>query len=314
MRYARQAVLPQIGDAGQARLAAAHVLVVGAGALGIPVLQYLTGAGVGRITLVDPDKVELSNLHRQPIYGRHIGQPKALAAALEMAALNPDTTVTPLVALLDPANAPDLVAPADVVMDCADSFAATYALSDACLAANRPLIAASVLRIEGFAGGFCGTAPSVRAVFPELPAQAGNCATAGVMGPMAGLIGALQAQMALAVLLGLRPSPLGQMIRFDGLRPASFRFDGAPEPATGHRFIAPSQMRPGDLAVDLRGPDEAPQPFVSHALRQPDDLRPADGQRVVLACRSGLRAWTAADRLRQHWPGEIALIALGDPA
>ena len=84
MRYARQAVLPQIGDAGQARLAAAHVLVVGAGALGIPVLQYLVGAGVGRITLVDPDRAEVSNLHRQPIYGRHIGQPKALAAAVSL--------------------------------------------------------------------------------------------------------------------------------------------------------------------------------------------------------------------------------------
>lgn len=314
MRYARQTVLPQIGERGQARLAAAHVLVVGAGALGIPALQYLTGAGVGRITLVDPDRAELSNLHRQPIYGRHLGQPKALAAALEMAALNPDTTVTPLVARLDPANAPDLVAAVDVVLDCADSFAVTYALSDACLSSHRPLIAASVLRIEGFAGGFCGTAPSVRAVFPNLPAQAGTCATAGVMGPMAGLIGALQAQMALAVLLGLDPSPLGQMIRFDGLRPASFRFDGAPEPASGHHFIAASQMRPDDLAVELRGPDEAPLPFVSHALRQPEALHPANSQRVVLACRSGLWAWAAADRLRQYWPGEIALIALGDPS
>ncbi|WP_374300044.1 ThiF family adenylyltransferase [Paracoccus sp. (in: a-proteobacteria)] len=313
MRYARQTVLPAIGEAGQARLAAAHVLVVGAGALGIPVLQYLTGAGVGRITLVDPDRAEISNLHRQPIYGRHLGTPKAVAAALEMAALNPDTVVTPLVARLDPANAPDLVAGADVVLDCADSFAATYALSDACLAAGRPLIAASVLGTEGFAGGFCGGAPSFRAVFPDLPAQAGTCATSGVMGPMAGLIGALQAQMALAVLLGLHPSPLGQMIRFDGLRPASFRFDGAPEPLTGHRFIAVSQMRPDDLAVELRGPDEAPLPFVPHALRQTERLRPADGQRVVFACRSGLRAWAAADRLRRDWPGAIALVALGDP-
>lgn len=314
MRYPRQTVLPQIGEQGQARLAAAHVLVVGAGALGIPVLQYLTGAGVGRITLVDPDRAELSNLHRQPIYGRHLGQPKALAAALEMAALNPDTTVAPLVARLDPANAPGLVAAVDVVLDCADSFAATYALSDACLAANRPLIAASVLGVEGFAGGFCSGAPSVRAVFPDLPAQAGSCATAGVMGPMAGLIGAIQAQMALAMLLGLAPSPLGQMIRFDGLRPATFRFDDAPEPTNGHRFIAASQMRPDDLAVELRGPDEAAQPFVSHALRQPESLHPANGQRVVLACRSGLRAWAAADRLRRDWPGEIALIALGDPS
>lgn len=313
MRYARQTVLPAIGDAGQARLAAAHVLVVGAGALGVPVLQYLTGAGVGRITLIDPDRAEISNLHRQPIYGRHLGEPKALAAAQEMAALNPGTVVAPLVARLDPANAPGLVAAADLVLDCADSFAATYALSDACLAAGRPLIAASVLGVEGFAGGFCGGAPSVRAVFPDLPAQAGTCATAGVMGPMAGLIGALQAQMAMAVLLGLRPSPLGEVVRFDGLRPAGFRFDGAPEPATGHRFIAASQVRPDDLAVDLRGPDEAPLPFLPHALRQPDRLHPADGQRVVLACRSGLRAWAAADRLSRDWPGAIALVALGDP-
>lgn len=314
MRYARQTVLPLIGDAGQGRLAAAHVLVVGAGALGVPVLQYLTGAGVGRITLIDPDHVETSNLHRQPIYGRHVSVPKAQAAAMEMAALNPDTTVISLVGRLDPANAPDLVAQADLALDCADSFAATYTLSDACLQASCPLIAASVLRSEGFAGGFCGGAPSVRAVFPELPAQAGNCATAGVMGPVAGLIGALQAQMAMAVLLGLTPSPLGQMIRFDGLRPASFRFDGAPEPDTGHHFIATSQMRPDDLPVELRGLDEASLPFVPHAQRQPQSLNPKDGQRVVFACRSGLRAWTAADRLRRNWPGEIALIALGDPA
>ncbi|MCZ0963977.1 HesA/MoeB/ThiF family protein [Paracoccus benzoatiresistens] len=313
MRYARQTILPQIGDAGQARLAAAHVLVVGAGALGVPVLQYLTGAGVGRITLVDPDRAETSNLHRQPIYGRHLGVPKAQAAAAEMAALNPDTAVLPLVGRLDPANAPDLVAGADLALDCADSFAATYTLSDACLAAGRPLVAASVLRTEGFSGGFCGGAPSFRAVFPDLPAQAGTCATAGVMGPMAGLIGALLAQMAMSVLLNLQPSPLGQMIRFDGLRPASFRFDDAPEPATGHRFIAASQLRPDDLAVELRGRDEAPLPFVPHALRQPERLRPADGRRVVFACRSGLRAWAAADRLRRDWPGEIALVALGDP-
>ena len=314
MRYARQTILPRIGDAGQARLAGAHVLVVGAGALGVPVLQYLTGAGLGRITLIDPDRVALSNLHRQPLYGRHVGEPKALAATLEMAVLNPDVAVAPLVARLDPANAPDLVARADLVLDCADSFAATYALSDACLAAGRPLIAASVLGTEGFAGGFCGGAPSVRAVFPDLPAQAGSCATAGVMGPMAGLIGALQAQMALTVLLGLTPSPLGQMIRFDGLRPAGFRFDGAPEPAAGHRFIAASQVSPDDLAVELRGPDEAPLPFVPRALRQPRTLHPADGQRVVFACRSGLRAWAAANRLRRNWPGEIALVATGDPS
>ncbi|WP_239985994.1 HesA/MoeB/ThiF family protein [Paracoccus sp. SY] len=312
MRYARQSILPGFGAAGQARLAEAQLLVVGAGGLGVPVLQYLAGAGIGRITLVDPDRAEVSNLHRQPIFGRHIGKPKAEAAAVEMAALNPDCRISPLVTRLDPANAPDLVTRADLVLDCADSFAVTYTLSDACLAAGRPLIAGSVLGSQGFAGGFCAGAPSVRAVFPDLPAQAGNCATTGVMGPMAGLIGAIQAQMALTVLLGMTPSPLGQMIRFDGLRPASLRFDDAPDPPTGHRFIAPGQMRPDDVAVDLRGMDEAPLPFVPHALRGPDLPRPQDGRRVVLACRSGLRAWAAAERLRRDWPGEIALIATGD--
>lgn len=312
MRYARQTILPGVGTGGQARLAAAHVLIVGAGGLGVPVLQYLTGAGVGRITLVDPDRVEVSNLHRQPIYGRHVGQPKVLAAAAEMAVLNPETELTPLALRLDPANAPALVTAADLVLDCADSFAVTYTLSDACRAAGRPLIAASALGTDGFAGGFCGGAPSVRAVFPDLPAQAGTCATAGVLGPVVGMIGALQAQMALAVLLGLEPSPLGRMIRFDGLRPASFSFHAAPEPAAGHGFIAVADLRPDDLTVELRGVDEAPRPVAPWALRQPDRLDPAPGQRVVFACRSGLRAWAAADRLRRDWPGEIALIATGD--
>lgn len=301
MRYARQEVL--IGAEGQARLAAARVLIVGAGGLGVPALQYLVAAGVGRIVLIDPDRVEMSNLHRQPIYGRHLGLPKVEAAALEMAALNPDVVVEPLAVRLDPANVAGLVAAADLVLDCADSFAATYVLSDACLAAGRALISASVLRAEGFVGGFCGGAPSVRAVFPELPQRAGNCATMGVMGPMVGMIGAAQAQMAMTVLLGDR-TPLGMLMRFHGLRPTAFRFDGAAE-QDGFRFIAAGEVREDDLAVELR--DEELVPFVPWAVRE---VHP-DGRRVVFACRSGLRAWTAADTLRRDWPGEIVLVAMG---
>ncbi len=301
MRYARQEVM--IGAEGQARLAAARVLVVGAGGLGVPVLQYLVAAGVGHIVLVDPDRVEVSNLHRQPIYGRYPGMPKVEAAALEMAALNPEVVVEARSCRLDPTNADGLVSAADLVLDCADSFAATYVLSDACLAAGRALISASVLRAEGFVGGFCGGAPSVRAVFPELPERAGTCATLGVMGPMVGMIGAAQAQMALTVLLGDR-TPLGMLLRFDGLRPSAFRFDGAVEQG-GFRFIAAQDVREDDLAVELR--DEEPVPFVPWAVRE---VR-ADGRRVVFACRSGLRAWAAADRLRRDWPGEIVLVAMG---
>ncbi|WP_128254380.1 HesA/MoeB/ThiF family protein [Falsirhodobacter deserti] len=309
LRYARQALVT--GPEGEAKLRAAHVLIVGAGGLGVPALQYLVGAGIGHITLIDPDRAEETNLHRQPIYGRHIGKPKATAAAAEMAALNPLATVTPLICTLDPSNAA-MVAQADVVLDCADSFAASYTLSDACLAAGVPLISASVLGVAGYVGGFCGGAPSLRAVFPDLPETLASCSTAGVLGPMVGMLGAMQAQMALSVLLGLAPSPLGQLIRMDGLRPSTFRFDRAPEPQGGYRFIARSDLRKTDLIVELRGKDETPAAIAPHALRQPGRVTPHEGQRTVFACRSGLRAWRAADALATRWDGEIALLAAGD--
>ena len=316
-RYLRQQVLPEIGVAGQARIAAAHVLVVGAGGLGVPAIQYLAGAGIGRITLVDPDRVEETNLHRQPIYGAALGQPKALAAAEFLRALNRGVQVTPHVAWATPANAPALIADADLVLDCADSFAASYLLSDLCLAAQKPLISASALGLSGYVGGFCGGAPSLRAVFPDLPESLATCASAGVLGPVVGMLGALQAQMALAVVLGLSPAPLGQLMRFDlrDYRSASFRFDGAPEPVAPHRFIARADVTPDDFVADLRDAAEAPRAAAPHARRLTvDDFGthgplPAPGQRAVLACRSGLRAWRAADRLRAVWPGEIALLA-----
>jgi molybdopterin/thiamine biosynthesis adenylyltransferase len=320
-RYARQMILPEVGAAGQARLGCAHALVVGAGGLGVPVLHYLAGAGRGRITVVDPDTVERGNLHRQTLYGeRSLGRPKALAAAAALADLNPDVAVRPLVARLDPANAAALVAAADVVLDCADSFAASYTLSDACLAAGRPLVSASALGLDGYAGGFCGGAPSLRAVFPDLPERAATCATAGILGPVVGLLGSLQAQMALAILLAIAPSPLGQIVTLEarGLRFGGFRFDGAPEPHDALRFLAPSQIAPADFVVDLRPPEEAPDPATPFARRLgvvdfgASGPRPAPGQRAVLCCRSGLRSWQAARRLRRTFDGDIRLVALGD--
>lgn len=315
-RYARQEILPEVGAAGQARIRAAHLLVVGAGGLGVPVVQYLAGAGVGRITLMDPDRVEAGNLHRQPIYAAHIGQSKAQAAAAFAHALNPDVTVTPLIDWLTPANAPALIAEADLVLDCADSFAASYTLSDLCLTLSKPLISASVLGTSGYVGGFCGGAPSLRAVFPDLPDTLATCATAGVLGPVVGMFGLMQAQMALAVILGATPSPLGQLWRYEmaGFRSSSFRFDTAPEPETAHPFIAKSDLRPDDFIVELRPETEAPIPVAPRALRLLPEAFGANGpmpvphQRAVFTCRSGLRAWRAADRLRPHWAGEIALL------
>ena len=320
-RYARQMLLPEMGSAGQAAIAAARVLVVGAGGLAAPVLQYLAGAGVGQLTLVDGDVVALSNLHRQTLFreadaGRH----KVEVAAQTLRALNADCTVAILPCPLDPANAARLVADATLVLDCADSFAASYILSDTCLAAGVPLVSASVLGFSGYVGGFCGTAPSLRAVFPDLPDRAATCATAGVMGPVVGLIGAAQAQMALAVIIGQTPSPLGQLMQFDMAtwRSSGFRFDGAPEPADGPTFIAASDLSAQDFVIELRDRVESPTPVTPDAQRttvaafRAQNAHPKDGQRAVFACRSGLRAWQAAAHLRSYWAGDISLIAMGD--
>ena len=319
-RYVRQIVLPEVGLAGQERLSRASVLVIGAGGLGCPVLQYLAGAGVGRIVVVDHDRVEETNLHRQPIYAMaDIGKAKADAAAVALRRFNPQIRVEAVVARLTPQNVSPLVSAADVIVDAADSFAVSYMLSDACLVAGKPLVSASVIGLSGYAGVFCGGAPSYRAVFPEVSVDGATCATAGVLGSAVALLGALQAHLTLHLLLGLEPSVLGRIVTFDAKRLAfgGFSFAGCPEPEGGIPFIAPESVEPGDLVVDLRSLEEAPQsPFEgARRLSVPEIERlleesPAD-RRIVLCCRSGQRALAAADRLRQAGLDKLALVALG---
>ncbi|WP_138465948.1 HesA/MoeB/ThiF family protein [Poseidonocella sp. HB161398] len=301
-RYDRQTRLPGVGADGQARIGAARVLVIGAGGLGSTVLPLLAGAGAGHLRIIDPDVVEESNLHRQTLYRMaDLGRPKAEAAAESLAALNPGCTASALAARLDPALARDELEAADLVVDAADSFAVTYALSDLCHRRGLPLVSASVTGWRGYAGGFCGGAPSYRAVFPDLPPRAGSCAETGVMGPAVAALAAIQAQMALSLLLGHAPSPLGQLMTMDlqSWQVSGFRFDGAPEPeAPGPAILAPADLGPGDLVIELRDAAEAPVLPVPGARRclpgEIDGITPAPGQRVVFACATGLRAWRAA--------------------
>ncbi|MCE8538957.1 thiazole biosynthesis adenylyltransferase ThiF [Ruegeria pomeroyi] len=315
-RYARQMMLPQLGAEGQARLAAARVLVVGAGGLAASALPLLAGAGVGQIDIFDGDLIELSNLHRQTLFTEDdVGRAKAEVAAERCRALNSGIVLTGTKRSITPENVIGACRDVDLVLDCADSYAASYLLSDTCLALGKPLISASVLGLSGYAGGFCGGSPSLRAVFPEAPDSAASCATAGVLGPAVSLLGSIQAQMTLSMLLGLEPSPLGQMVQIDAQtwRNNAFRFDHAPEPETAFRFVALSELTADDLVFELRSEDEAPHPAHPSARRMTtSEIEITDtnqGKRLVLCCATGLRAWRAAEQLQPDWPGEIVLVA-----
>ena len=321
-RYSRQARLPGIGAAGQARLAAASVLVVGAGGLGAPVLATLAGAGVGRLTVVDHDRVELSNLHRQPLFRMaDLGRAKVAAAREALAAYNPEVAVEAHAVRLDPDNADGLVRGADLVLDAADSLAVTYILSDACLAAGKVLVSASVLGLRGYAGAFCGGAPSYRAVFPDPPDRAGSCAEDGVLGSAVAVLGGLQAHLALQLLLGLAPSPLGRLVTLDlaTLACGGFAFMGAPEPAgAALPYVGLGSLRSEDCVVELRGIAEAPAAVTATALRlAPAEIETAAraglprDRRIVLCCRSGLRAHRAARALQAQRFADLALLAAG---
>jgi molybdopterin/thiamine biosynthesis adenylyltransferase/rhodanese-related sulfurtransferase len=320
-RYARQTILPEVGPEGQARLAAATVLVVGAGGLGCAVLPYLAAAGIGRLIIVDHDAVEESNLHRQPLYRMSdLGQPKVHAARAALAALSPATAIEAAHERLSSLNAAPLVARASVVIDAADSFAVTYLLSDSCRQAGKPLVSASVVGLSGYVGAFCDGAPSYRAVFPQLPRSAGSCAESGVLGTAVGVMGTLQAHLALALLLGW-PSVAGRLLSVDfrTLHVGSFSFAAASEPLEQPiPFIAPGEVGAGDVVIDLRSTSEAPvSPFPSALRVALETLEKAQlplprEPRIVLCCRSGLRAWRAAEALRSQGHAHLALLALGE--
>ncbi|WP_222184536.1 HesA/MoeB/ThiF family protein [Geminicoccus harenae] len=318
-RYARQMVLPEVGPDGQARLGVASVLVLGAGGLGSPVLLALAGAGIGRLVVVDHDHVETSNLHRQPLFRMDdVGRPKAVAAQDAILAYNPEICVEPLVRKLTPRLAPELVGQVDIVVDAADSLAVTYILSDACQTAGKPLVSAAVLGLGGYVGTFCGTAPSYRAVFPDMPTTVGSCAANGVLGSVVATMGALQAHMVLQLVLGLEPSPSGRLVSVDLRRLGfgGFSFLGTPEPdGPTIPFVEADTIQSDDCVVELRDAEEAPEPVHAGARRiLPAEIATAElprDRRVVLACAAGIRAHRAARILAERGWRDLAVVAAG---
>ena len=327
--YSRQIVLPEVGVAGQARLARAAVLIVGCGGLGVPAMSYLAAAGIGRLGLVDADVLEASNLHRQPLYAlSDTGRPKVELAAERLRALNPTLDVQIHAARLDARNAPGLIAGYDVILDCTDTIASKLALNDACVASGQPAIFASVYQYEGQLQVVRpGHGPCLRCVWPQTARDGlvGACAEAGVLGPVPGVLGTLQALEALKVLLDLPGQLTDAVLMVDllTLNVTRLRARRAPDcPEHPGRGAPRSEgvsgasvevefdslaaaIEAGFDVIDIREPAErsrepAPGPAVS-AIPMAQLLygaQPPPSQRCLLVCAAGVRSLAAAHELR----------------
>lgn len=232
-RYARHLVLAEVGGPGQAKLKAARVLVVGAGGLGAPLIQYLAAAGIGTIGIADDDIVSLSNLQRQVIHGTpDIGRPKTESAAESVARLNPHVRVEEHALRLNPGNAADLIAQYDVVADGSDNFGTRYCVSDACFHVRRPLVTAALGRFDGTLttirahekGADGRPNPTYRCLFPSPPppGTVPPCAEAGVLGALAGVMGSLMAMEVIRAVAGFGEPLVGRLLMVDA---RSMRFE-----------------------------------------------------------------------------------------
>jgi adenylyltransferase/sulfurtransferase len=332
-RYSRHLLIPEIGLAGQERLASARVLVVGAGGLGSPVLQYLAAAGVGRIGVVDDDRVDVTNLQRQTIFTTaDVGRAKAAVAADYVRALNPHVAADAIAVRLDASNARDLVRLYDIAVDCTDRFPVRYLVNDACVLEGKPDVYASIFRFDGQVSvfGYRG-GPCYRCLYPE-PPPAGSvptCAEGGVLGVLAGLVGAWQANEALKLLLGIGEPLAGRLLLIDalGARAREVAFDRDPScalcgehPSIGaladiaelEEPIGVEEIDADELddwlsravLLDVREPHELALGAFEGAVHLPASqlearLHELDSARTyVVACRVGAKSRWAASRLR----------------
>ncbi len=332
-RYSRHLLIPEIGLAGQERIAAARALVVGAGGLGSPVLQYLAAAGVGRIGIVDDDAVDLTNLQRQTIFTTaDIGRSKAQVAAAYVQALNPHVAVDAVPRRLDVTNARELIRLYDVVVDCTDRFPTRYLINDACVLEGKPDVYASIFRFDGQVSVFGWRGgPCYRCLYPE-PPPAGSvptCAEGGVLGVLAGIVGAWQANEALKVLLGLGEPLSGRLLLIDSTagrtREVSFERDPDCVLCGEHLSIvaltetvedepAPdaNEIDAGELdealadatLLDVREPHETVLGVIEGAVHLPASELEArmheldSAASYIIACRVGVKSRWAIGRLR----------------
>ncbi|HYR27174.1 MAG TPA: molybdopterin-synthase adenylyltransferase MoeB [Thermoanaerobaculia bacterium] len=332
-RYTRQTTLPEIGEAGQRKLAEASVLIVGAGGLGSPTALYLAAAGVGRIGLVDFDRVDVTNLHRQILYGTSsVGTPKLVAARARLEDLNDEIEIETHEARLTSENALEILGNYNIIVDGTDNFATRYLVNDACVILGKPNVYGSIFRFDGQASIFATPdGPCYRCLYPEPPPPSlvPSCAEGGVLGVLPGVIGTIQATEAIKLITGAGETLAGRLLLFDALR-MTFRTMKLPRRCEQHppitklidyeefcnpmhnTDITPSEvaekMKNGEevVLVDVREPYEWEAGHVSEAKHIPlsqvpgrlDDI-PRDRD-VVMICRSGGRSERARQYLAQE--------------
>jgi adenylyltransferase/sulfurtransferase len=329
--YSRQMLLKEIGADGQAALARARVLIVGLGGLGSPVMQYLASAGVGFLGLIDADVLDASNLHRQPIFAlSDVGKPKAHLARAAIAAINPSVQVEAHATAFRADNALDLLRGHDIAVDCSDNFRTKYLINDAAVLAHKPAVFASAYQYEGQLQVYKPDArhACLRCLWPDAIADGvvGNCAQAGVLGPVPGAFGTLQALLTLKILLRMSGQLEGELLLLDFMNFSSVKIKASrrPEcraPACAHvrglsredpgieiafPSLAAAAMRGLDI-IDIRTSEEvAAQPAGAPArhipmqqlLAQPELL--ATGRETLLVCASGKRSLATAQALRKQ--------------
>ncbi len=222
LRYSRHILLPELGIDAQEKFAAARVLVIGAGGLGAPAAQFLAAAGVGTLTLCDPDAVDLTNLQRQILYATgDVGAPKVVAARTRLNAINPDVRVEAMQARVGADELATLVASADVVLDCSDNFATRHAINRSCVAARKPLVSGAAIRFDGQIAVFDArdaASPCYHCLFGEgEELEETRCATMGVFAPLVGIVGATQAAEALKLIAGVGEPLAGRLLLVDAL-------------------------------------------------------------------------------------------------
>jgi len=220
LRYSRQILLPEIGAEGQMKLAESRALIIGLGGLGSPAAMYLAAAGLGSLVLTDPDQVELSNLQRQIVHvTASIGRDKVVSAQQTLTALNPECRIHAIAEALEGDALTSQVAQADVVLDCSDNFATRFAVNAACVTSGTPLVSGAAIRWEGQLAVYSGQpgAPCYHCLYGETGAPEDTCTSNGVLAPVVGVIGSLQALEAIKLLTGVGTSLAGRLLIFDAL-------------------------------------------------------------------------------------------------